>query len=261
MSERARDLAYILFCRVMIEFASVSFGHQSMSFKRQAAQTPRLFDVSSSEQARTILERTLAEVLPAARHHLAATDNQAVSGDSRQVDQIAPHQDYSCVITSPPYPNRMSYIRELRPYMYWLGYLHTGRQAGELDWQAIGGTWGCATSNLQKWQPHALYDIPEPSFADAVATISNQSRVLGTYVLKYFQDIIPHVRSLRKVLAPGAEVHYIVGNSKFYDTMLHTERIYAAIFMGEGFQDVMIEPIRKRTSKRELFEFVVSARA
>ncbi|WP_322490103.1 hypothetical protein [Chloroflexus sp.] len=39
----------------------------------------------------------------------------------------------SLVITSPPYPNRMSYIRELRPYMYWLGYLNNGRDAGELD--------------------------------------------------------------------------------------------------------------------------------
>ena len=27
----------------------------------------------------------------------------------------------------------MSYIRELRPYMYWLGYLTDARQAGQMD--------------------------------------------------------------------------------------------------------------------------------
>lgn len=56
------------------------------------------------------------------------------------------------VITSPPYSNRMSYIRELRPYMYWLGFLVNGRDAGELDWAAIGGTYGIAISRLIEWK-------------------------------------------------------------------------------------------------------------
>jgi hypothetical protein len=42
--------------------------------------------------------------------------------------------------------------------------------------------------------------------------------------------------------------------------MLPTEEIYAALFSSAGFSDVSIEPIRKRTSKKELFEFVVRAR-
>lgn len=46
----------------------------------------------------------------------------------------------------------MSYIRELRPYMYWLGFLNKAKEAGELDWKAIGGTWGIATSRLSCWE-------------------------------------------------------------------------------------------------------------
>lgn len=42
--------------------------------------------------------------------------------------------------TSPHYPNRISYIRELRPYMYWMKFLGEAREAGEMDWKAIGGT-------------------------------------------------------------------------------------------------------------------------
>jgi hypothetical protein len=43
--------------------------------------------------------------------------------------------------------------------------------------------------------------------------------------------------------------------------MLHTEQIYAAILRDQGFQDVEVRTIRKRTSKKEPFEFIVSATA
>src|SRR5439155_4048689 len=124
-------------------------------------------------------------------------------GDSRHLDKVLKKSAYSTVITSPPYPNRMSYIRELRPYMYWLGYLESGKQAGELDWQAIGGTWGCATSKLLTWVPDTDCRVPYGGFETVVEQIAQQSKVLGVYVAKYFQDIVQHIASLRTVLAPG----------------------------------------------------------
>jgi hypothetical protein len=154
----------------------------------------------------------------------------------------------------------MSYIRELRPYMYWLGYLNDGRQAGELDWQAIGGTWGCATSNLTRWHPNPDISVPFDGFGAMIGRIELRSRTLSLYVHKYFEDCVLHIRSLTKVLAKGAIAHYIVGNSKFYDVMVHTELVYAAIMRSQGFTDVVVENIRKRSSKKELFEFVVSGR-
>jgi hypothetical protein len=83
----------------------------------------------------------------------------------------------------------MSYIRELRPYMYWLGFLKSGHQAGELDWEAIGGTWGCATSNLQKWSANGAENVPFPEFETIVQNIRTRSNVLGIYVEKYFHDM------------------------------------------------------------------------
>lgn len=183
----------------------------------------------------------------------------AFHGDSRQLSTVLPSKSYTTVITSPPYPNRISYIRELRPYMYWLGYLESGRQAGELDWQAIGGTWGCATSKLMSWTSNPAIQVPYEGFDEVITQISQESQVLSIYVAKYFEDTVQHIRSLKGVLKPGAQVHYVVGNSKFYNVMLHTEQIYAAIFQAEGFQNVKINAIRKRTSKKELFEYVVSA--
>ncbi len=165
------------------------------------------------------------------------------------------------MITSPPYPNRMSYIRELRPYMYWLGFLADGRQAGELDWQAMGGTWGIATSNLGRWSPDESVTLPCPELPAITSRIGETSPVLGRYVTKYFHDAWVHVRSLRGVVAPRATLHYIVGNSKFYDVVLPVERLYAQLFEAAGFEDAGVRVLRKRTSKKELYEFVVTARA
>jgi len=38
------------------------------------------------------------------------------------------------------------------------------------------------------------------------------------------------------------------------------EEIFAALFREAGFDQQTVQTIRKRTSKKELFEFVVSAR-
>jgi hypothetical protein len=260
VSARARDLLSVIFCRAAIECAGVSFGHQSMSFKKRA-DAPEPFDDVSTEPIPATFLRVAGFVLKSATGLLANDRNQAFLGDARELASALPRVDYNLVVTSPPYPNRMSYIRELRPYMYWLGYLTTGRQAGELDWEAIGGTWGRATSNLTGWMPDREVSIPYEGFADVVARIAAHSRILSTYVAKYFQDIVIHVRAISAVLAPGARVHYVIGNSKFYDVMLHTEQIYAAIFEDQGFQNIQIERVRKRTSKKELFEYDVSARA
>lgn len=154
----------------------------------------------------------------------------------------------------------MSYIRELRPYMYWLEYLRDGRSAGELDWEAIGGTWGCATSNLARWQPESDIAIPFDGFDRILASIAARSLLLSRYVHKYFYDMVFHCTELFEVVRPGGNIHYIVGNSKFYDVLLPVEAIYARLFEAVGFEQVRIRTIRKRTSKKELFEFVVSAR-
>jgi hypothetical protein len=255
---RPRDLLLIAFCRTAIETAAISFGHQSMSFRRTHPQAT-LFNQSPFELVLGHFERALADVLNMAAD-APAGHVRVLLGDSRSLDQFLPTEKYSAVITSPPYPNRMSYIRELRPYMYWLGYLTDGRQAGELDWKAIGGTWGCATSRLAKWQPNPRVIIPWSGFDQCIQDIKKYNDLLSRYVHKYFEDVALHVDSLATVLAHGARIHYVVGNSKFYDVLVPTEHIYAAMFDAAGFVNIVVEQIRKRTSKKELFEYLVHAR-
>ena len=140
-----RNLMMVAFCRTLIELSNVAFNHQSMSFKdARELHIPLDIDMGwvFADNLRFVLE--------------GAGDNpdgmgKVVFGDARKLTE-AVDGPFNLVITSPPYANRMSYIRELRPYMYWLGFLDNGRAAGELDWSAIGGTWGVATSRLIDWE-------------------------------------------------------------------------------------------------------------
>ena len=250
---RIVDLARVSFCRALIDCANVSFGHQSMSFKQSDGTA------GGKKRVALALERALESVLPAAAEPLGRGPRRVVLGDSRRLDKALPRRRYGAVITSPPYPNRMSYIRELRPYMYWLGYLEDRKSAGELDWQAIGGTWGAATSRLSTWKPtRPRQELPE--LERIAAEIAEQSPLLAAYVRKYFFDMAGHVERLVPRLARGGTLAYVVGNSKFYDTLLPVEQLFATLFERARLVNVDIEVLRKRTSKRELFEYCVTAR-
>lgn len=254
----AHDLLLVAFCRVVINLSNAAFNHQSMSF-RKTDDAPRLFDLKPDYGAAFL--RELAAVLDGAADN-PPLEPEVVCGDARAPSRFLPSK-YDMVITSPPYPNRISYIRELRPYMYWLGFLTNGRDAGEHDWQAIGGTWGAATSRLLAWNPSANAFLPaclKKALSGISSPTNSNGRLLANYVAKYFEDMWLHLSDVVTVLNPDAEVHYIVGNSKFYGTLLPVESIFAAMLREAGFRDVQIVRIRKRNSKAELYEFDVTGR-
>ena len=92
-----------------------------------------------------------------------------------------------------------------------------------------------------------------------IGKISLKSPVLASYVHRYFEDMHNHFSGLNKVLKQNAKIHYIIGNSKFYDVIVPTEKIYANMLRVNGFSNIKIETLRRRSSKKELFEYLVSA--
>jgi adenine-specific DNA methylase len=116
-SEKVIDLLYVCFCRTLITISNAAFNHQSVSFANNRQLS--LFD--EKDRYRAVFSKDVRFVADSARENPSTTPT-IVQGDARNVaEHIQSKTDM--VITSPPYPNRMSYIRELRPYMYWLGYL------------------------------------------------------------------------------------------------------------------------------------------
>ena len=251
-----RTLLLIAFCRCLIDLSNAAFNHQSMSFKN-CNQTDIGFDLDMAD----IFVKDVDFVVRGAAENPAGFA-EVVLGDARD-PAGAVKGPFDLVVTSPPYANRMSYIRELRPYMYWLGFLSNGRDAGDLDWSAIGGTWGIATSRLVDWKRSTEYYRSEKLIkaVDQIAHVDNKSGVvLANYVAKYFDDMWSHFQRLTPVLNSGSEVHYIVGNSTFYGVLVSTELLYAQMLSELGFMDVKCHPIRKRNSKKELIEFDVVGR-
>lgn len=258
-SKPAADLLRLAFCQVLIGRSRANFKHQSMSFARAEEGAPDVDEQRDREHVAEGLTRAIERLTVAASVALPATRRHVRRVDARALHESLPLAHYGSVITSPPYANRMSYIRELRPYMYWLKYLGDRKAAGVLDWRAIGGTWGSATSNLGSWQPSPPMHPPPPKLEPCLAAIAETSPLLSTYVRKYFHDMGAHIDSLERVLRPGGTASFVVGNSKFYDVLVPVEQLLATQFEQAGFQKVEIETLRKRTSKKELYEYLVTA--
>ena len=243
---------WVAFARVAIEHSAAAFNHVSLSF-HQATKVHSLHQIlfSFASFAESFIDDALAPLNSDSRVYLCDSS-----------EPLPPGFSFDAIVTSPPYPNRISYIRELRPYMFWLGFLTEPREAGELDWQAIGGTWGIATSRLSKWSPS--HDCLMPALAPIVRNIRESGGpncdLLSVYVNKYFHDIDRHIASIKMALNDNSEIHYVIGNSTFYGVHVSTPELYMESLRSRGFVNVNSRLMRKRNSKKELFEYCVSAR-
>ncbi len=121
-----------------------------------------------------------------------------------------------------------------------------GRDAGEMNWEAIGGTWGVATSRLNERR------LPSDGFTskllqqtvEIIGDDENKNgQLLGNYVLKYFDDMWSHFQSLIGGLNDGARLHSIVGNSTFYNVLVPVEQVYAEMLSQLGFSNVVCVPV------------------
>lgn len=245
------NLLWVAFARLCIEVSAADFNHISLSFKDNTSTVE--FDVVKDaflKYCDFILESAKMPLIGNATVYL---------GDSRL---LPVEEKYDLVITSPPYPNRISYIRELRPYMYWLKFLQESKEAGELDWKAIGGTWGSATSKLFFWEPVST-NLPQ-ELLEVCEKIQNSDSKNGVsmsrYVHKFFDDLYIHLSSLRQRLNKEATINYIIGNSSFYGNMVDTESYMIEILQNLGYKDVKSSIIRKRNSNKCLFEYLISAK-
>lgn len=128
--EKVIDLLKVAFYRVLIVYSGAIFDYQSMSFKEKR-RAPLFYDIA--DDIRDVWEVAIDEIVLSSRSKIRVNPGIFLC-DARNLSSSLPHHYYTCVITSPPYPNRMSYIRELRPYMYWLNYLRDGREDETHHW-------------------------------------------------------------------------------------------------------------------------------
>ena len=250
---RVSDLLKIAFCRVIITLSNAAFNHVSTSFNDDANTALSIQECNEVFLLAVQMISETAIIQPEAVPKISNNDSICIPTEFSGA--------FDTIITSPPYPNRISYIRELRPYMYWLDYLCSAEDASDLDWKTIGGTWGSATSKLSTWTyksqllPDYLFEI-----AHNISKAENKSApLMANYVLKYFDDMAIHIQSAYDTISDNGTVHYIVGNSNFYSFSVPSDAIYRDLLSKVGFSNVKSEIVRKRNCNKSLYEYWISA--
>jgi len=175
-------------------------------------------------------------------------------------------QDYDwradVVITSPPYPNRYSYVWNTRPHLYFFDFFHGKTEAADLDKKTIGGTWGTATSILTKGVVKPAFPIIGDVVEPVASKIRDSDNLMANYLMKYFNLLARQIVSMDPLLKPRAQAAYVVGNSELKGIYVETDVLLGKVFegLGLGYKVGSIERFRRRHSGKDLFETTVYAR-
>lgn len=187
-----------------------------------------------------------------------------ILGDSVRFNPAPPAGTlFDIVITSPPYPNRYSYVWNTRPHLYMLGMFSGKREASDLDKRTIGGTWGTATSILKDGMLAPYNDAVEQAICPVADEIRQTDNLMANYCLKYFNCLAEHLTNLRPYLRDGARLSYIVGCSRLKGVYVETDLLLKSLVnaMDLGITVDQITRFRKRHSGKDLYESAVFMRA
>jgi len=245
-----QDLLKMGLLAILIPVSNAKHNHVSLTF---ADKPLPMVDVGA------VLQQKYVEMLDDLRAvaNLPSANAVVYRGNSKSLTSTLPKNlEVSAIITSPPYPNRFSYARETRPHLFFFGFIEDAEAVGQLETDAIGGTWGKATSVLSAGiEPKC--EIVASLLKPYLTGIDTNGGLMAHYVTKYFNDIYDHAHEVAKVCRNGARLAYVIGNSKFYGYPLPSDEILANLFQHFGFKLDRIDKMRKRQSKAGLYEAVV----
>jgi hypothetical protein len=180
----------------------------------------------------------------------ADSTNNAITQVTEKIDRV---------ITSPPYPNRYSYVWNTRPHIYLLEMFSTAKEASELDMATIGGTWGTATSCLIKGVIEPAYPVISDAIEPVAAEIRKTDNLMANYLIHYFNRLALQIVTMNGILRKKARCAYVVGCSRLKGVYVETDVLLGKVFegLGLGFAVDRIERIRKRHSDKDLHESIV----
>jgi len=176
--------------------------------------------------------------------------------DSTTAESMDIKQKINCIITSPPYPNRYSYVWNTRPHLYFFDFITSGKEASSLDKDTIGGTWGTATSTLSKGKIEPEFDFLNRAY-EITEDIRKDDNLMANYVMKYFNLISRQIKTIENLPQEKIKCAYVVGNSRIKKRYIETDVILADIFNGLGFNIKQIHRFRKRNSGESLYESII----
>jgi DNA modification methylase len=188
-------------------------------------------------------------------------------GDARNLDEMLEPTSIDAVFTSPPYPNEKDYTRTTRLESVILGFIEDKASLRQLKQTLVRSN----TRSVYKQDDDDTWvrecgEIQE--IADAIerkrihlGKTSGFERLYARVTVLYFGGMYRHLSQLRRVLKPGAQIAYVVGDQASYlQVMIRTGQILAKLAQSLGYELESIDLFRQRwatATKRELREEVV----
>lgn len=252
-----RNFFYLALAGVLVpDLSNVTLGRLQLHF---IDRTHDQIDVLTT--FRTHCDQMIADLEALQDLGLNQT-GRIILNDTTELDDVELERPIDCVITSPPYPNRYSYVWNTRPHLYFFDFLTTPKEAASLDKLTIGGTWGTATSDLQKSEVIAELPIVQEVVGELITSIRQEDNLMANYAMKYFNLIAKQIKAMDRLLSSDARVAYVIGCSRLKGIYVETDLLLAKLFegLGLGYEVTSIERIRRRNSGKNLYESIVFAK-
>lgn len=191
-------------------------------------------------------------------------------GDSRQLGQLLEPNSIDAVITSPPYPNEKDYTRTTRLESVLLGFIRNKIELREMKKSFVRSN----TRSVYKEDDDDKWISQHPEINEIAESIEKRRLELGKTsgferlyhrVTKlYFGGMARHLSELTKVLRPGAQLAYVVGDQASYlRIMIRTGELLGKIGQSLGYELLGRDLFRTRlatATREQLREEVVLLR-
>ena len=242
---------------LVFKISNLHFGPE-VGVKKPKADVPVIANwLLEVDKMANDLRKISAKTYPDAKVHLA---------DARNFDVIEPNS-VDAVITSPPYPNEKDYTRTTRLESVLLGFINNKEELRELKKRLVRSN----TRGIYKGDDDDQWisEFPEiQRIADEIekrrielGKDSGFERLYARATKLYFGGMAKHLADLRRVLRPGAQLAYVVGDQASYlRVMIRTGQILGDIAQKLGYELVDIDLFRTRlatATKEQLREEVV----
>jgi DNA modification methylase len=201
---------------------------------------------------------------------LAGVPAVVYRADSRDIPKLIPAESIDTVITSPPYPNEKDYTRTTRLESVLLGFVTSKKELQALKRTLVrSNTRGVYKEDTDH---HVVSDHAEiQRIANAIEArrielgkTSGFERLYAKVTKLYFGGMARHFADLRRVLRPGAELAYVVGDQASYlRVMIRTGQLLASIAKELGYEVLGVDLFRTRlatATREQLREEVVVLR-